>query len=86
MYASFYVSVLHSGTTPGKALLGLEIIDLRNHRYPRLPRMLLRELGGKLVSTLCLGIGFLWAIWNKDNQSLHDKLAGTVIVRNPDLW
>ena len=86
LYASFYVSVLHSGTTPGKALLGLEIIDLRNHRYPRLPRMLLRELGGKLVSTLCLGIGFLWAIWNKDNQSLHDKLAGTVVVRNPDLW
>ena len=86
LYVSFYVSVLHSGTTPGKALLGLEIIDLRNHRYPRLPRMLLRELGGKLVSTLCLGIGFLWAFRNKDNQSLHDKLAGTVVVRNPDLW
>lgn len=86
LYASFYVSVLHSGTTPGKALLGLEIIDLRDHRYPRLPQLLLRELGGKLISALILGIGFLWALRDKNSQTWHDKLMGTIVVRNPDVW
>ena len=86
LYASFYVSVLHSGTTPGKALLGLEIIDLRDHRYPRLPQLLLRELGGKLMSALVLGIGFLWAFWDKNSQTWHDKLMRTIVVRNPDVW
>lgn len=43
--------------------------------------MILREVIGKFVSGLVLGIGFFWAIWDKDNQTWHDKIAGTVVVR-----
>ena len=25
--------------------------------------------------------GFLWAIWDSENQGWHDKLAGTYVVR-----
>jgi uncharacterized RDD family membrane protein YckC len=28
-----------------------------------------------------LGIGWLWAFFDKDRQGLHDKLAGTYVVK-----
>jgi uncharacterized RDD family membrane protein YckC len=28
-----------------------------------------------------LGLGYFWAIWDKDNQAWHDKIAGTVVVK-----
>lgn len=31
-------------------------------------------------SVLFLGIGFVWALFDKDRQFLHDRLAGTRIV------
>jgi uncharacterized RDD family membrane protein YckC len=34
------------------------------------------------VSTMALGAGFLWAWFDRDRQFLHDRLAGTRIVRS----
>ena len=28
-------------------------------------------------------LGFFWAGWDRNKQSWHDKIAGTVIVRVP---
>lgn len=39
------------------------------HRY------LLAVLGGA-----ALGLGFLWALFDRDGQFLHDRLAGTALV------
>jgi len=36
------------------------------------------------VSTMTLGAGFLWAWIDRDRQFLHDRLAGTRIVRSGD--
>jgi len=33
-----------------------------------------------VLSTLALGLGFLWALVDRDRQFLHDRLAGTAIV------
>jgi len=33
------------------------------------------------ASLLVLGIGFLWALVDRDRQFLHDRLAGTRLVR-----
>lgn len=33
-----------------------------------------------LLSTLAVGLGFLWAFVDRDRQFLHDRLAGTAIV------
>ena len=30
-----------------------------------------------------LGIGFLWALWDRDRQFLHDMLVGTRLVHSP---
>ena len=36
-----------------------------------------------LVSIAILGLGFLWALLDRDKQFLHDRLAGTRLVSNP---
>lgn len=33
------------------------------------------------ISLLCLGGGFLWAMFDRDRQFLHDRLAGTRVIR-----
>jgi uncharacterized RDD family membrane protein YckC len=37
-----------------------------------------------LPGTLLLGSGFLWALVDRENLFLHDRLAGTKIVRTED--
>ncbi|MEO7743117.1 MAG: RDD family protein [Usitatibacter sp.] len=39
-----------------------------------------------VLGFLALGLGFLWALVDRDGQFLHDRLAGTALVdsRSPD--
>ena len=36
-----------------------------------------------LLGFLALGLGFLWALVDRDRQFLHDRLAGTALVDAP---
>ena len=36
---------------------------------------------GYYINTLVLLLGWLWAIVDGNNQGLHDKLAGTIVVK-----
>ena len=40
----------------------------------------LLRYAGTLLSVITLGLGFLWAILDRDQQFLHDRLAGTKLV------
>jgi uncharacterized RDD family membrane protein YckC len=33
-----------------------------------------------VLGLLAAGIGFLWALWDRDRQFLHDRIAGTALV------
>lgn len=46
---------------------------------PSLARLALRYVLA-WPSLLCLGAGLLWALFDRDRQFLHDRLAGTRIV------
>jgi len=35
------------------------------------------------IPSVLFGIGFLWAIFDRDSQTLHDRLAGTRLVYVP---
>jgi uncharacterized RDD family membrane protein YckC len=35
------------------------------------------------LSLAPLGLGFLWAAFDADKQTWHDKIAGTVVIRLP---
>jgi uncharacterized RDD family membrane protein YckC len=36
-----------------------------------------------LLGTAALGLGFVWAIFDRDRQFLHDRLAGTALIDAP---
>lgn len=44
----------------------------------------LRRFAFALPGTLLLGAGFLWALVDRDGLFLHDRLAGTKIIKEED--
>ncbi len=69
-----------AGQTLGKKVLGVKVVNAEGHT-PSMITFFLREFIGKLVSGLILGIGYLWPLWDKNKQALHDKIASTFVVR-----
>ena len=67
------------GTTPGKKLLGLRVIN-EDGTPARFMTMLLREWVGKRLSGMVVGVGFLWIVFDKDNQGWHDTLMSTYVT------
>jgi uncharacterized RDD family membrane protein YckC len=80
-YVVFALWFLARGKTPGKWLVGIRAAKKNNGSLPGLGRMLVRESIGKFLSGLFLGLGYFWAIFDKDAQAWHDKIAGTVVLR-----
>ncbi len=70
------------GQTPGKMVVGITVIDERGN-VPGLTRALIREIPGKLLSVIALGLGFVWVAWDEKKQGWHDKIAKTYVVRKP---
>jgi uncharacterized RDD family membrane protein YckC len=73
----------YCGATPGKLAVGLKIVDAHTGGAPPTGRLVLR-LVAYLVSALPLYIGFLWAAVDRRKQAWHDKIAGTLVVQDPD--
>jgi uncharacterized RDD family membrane protein YckC len=71
------------GQTPGKMAVGIKVVNARGS-IPGLGTAALREIPGKLVSSVVFCLGYLWIIWDIKKQGWHDKVAGTYVVRaNP---
>lgn len=75
-----WIYLLGFGVTPGKAAVGLRV-RRTDGTLPGIPAMLLREWIAKYISALFFYLGYLWAIFDRDRQAWHDKIAGTVVVR-----
>jgi uncharacterized RDD family membrane protein YckC len=69
------------GQTFGKFLLNQQVVDRRTGMNPGILKMVVREWIGKWVSGFFFGLGFIWAIFDKDTQAWHDKIASTVVVK-----
>lgn len=68
------------GQTPGKAALGIVVIDAGGRRRVGYGRAFVRALGYE-VSWALAWLGYLWAIWDPCRQTWHDKMADTLVVR-----
>jgi uncharacterized RDD family membrane protein YckC len=81
-----YFTYFHGikGRTPGKMLLGLQVL-LADGTHINFGVAFLRSVG-YLVSSLLFTIplGFIWAAFDKRKQGWHDKIAGTVVIIRPD--
>ena len=68
------------GQTLGKMLLGIRV--QRMDGSPVSYRLaLVRTLGYVLSTFFMTFLGFLWALWDKEKQAWHDKIAGTEVVK-----
>lgn len=67
--------------TPGKMLLRLRVLDANTGQAISTPKAIGRYLG-YYVSMLPLMLGFIWVGIDKKKQGFHDKLAGTVVIRD----
>lgn len=67
--------------SPGMALLGLRIVREEDGSRLTVGRVAVRYVG-YLLSASFLLFGFAWALFDRRKQTWHDKLAGTVVVRD----
>ena len=67
--------------TPGKMAISARIVDARSGDAPSRWQYVGRYLG-YFVSTIPFFLGLLWVAFDRRKQGWHDKLAGTVVVRN----
>jgi len=68
------------GATPGKMLLGLKIVRASDGGKIKIGRSIVRFIS-YIPSALILGIGFIMVAFDKRKQGLHDKIAGTVVIK-----
>jgi uncharacterized RDD family membrane protein YckC len=67
------------GQTPGKRIMNLHVIN-ENGMPVDWGTSTIRFWIGYPVSLLPLGLGFYWALVDKNNQAWHDKIAGTQVI------
>src|SRR5438445_1738969 len=72
--------VAPKGQNPGKAVVGLRVIKTDGSAMDT-GTMFVRGLLGVLCSLIPLYLDDLWILWDRDAQTLHDKLAETVVVK-----
>ena len=66
--------------TPGKMAISARVVDVRTGESPSTAQCIGRFFA-YIPSLLVLGIGILWVAFDNRKQGWHDKLAGTVVIR-----
>ncbi len=77
-----YFTYFHgiTGRTPGKMLLGLQVVSTDGTPIS-FGTAFLRAVGYLISSLLfTFPFGFIWAAFDKKKQGWHDKIAGTVVI------
>ena len=70
-----------SGSTPGGRMLGVRVVA-SNGAPPSWLRAGLR-VAADLLGLLAGALGWLWALFDLERRTFHDKVAGTWVVRVP---
>ncbi|WP_086981146.1 RDD family protein [Vibrio aphrogenes] len=68
------------GATPGKMLIKAQVVDAKTGQRLTTVQSVIRYLG-YFLSTFLFMLGFLWVAFDGRKQGLHDKIAGTVVIR-----
>ena len=90
-YVVWWLIVLRRGQTPGKQLLGIRVVRIDGRAsgwgWTFLREFAIKGVAVGVLSQFLFGLGaivwivdLLWAFWDKDRQTLHDKIMKTVVV------
>ena len=67
--------------TPGKMATRLEVVDASTGKKMSTGQAIVRYFA-YILAVLPFGLGLIWVGIDKRKQGWHDKLAGTVVIRN----
>ena len=91
-YIVWWLIALGRGQTPGKQIVGIRVIkddgSPSGWGYTFLREFVIKFLLLGFLSQVTFGIAwlvdYLWPLWDRSKkmQTLHDKLLGTIVVRN----
>jgi uncharacterized RDD family membrane protein YckC len=73
----FALFTIFGGTTPGMMLRGLHVVSFSGE--PPTPRQMLLRSAGYLLSAGTFFLGFLWAMWDEDALTWHDRISHTYL-------
>lgn len=82
LVALLYNPLMEAGprqATLGKSAMRIKVTDLEGGRITY--GQAFGRHFGKILSAAIFLIGFLMMLWNKDKQTLHDRMAGTRVVK-----
>jgi uncharacterized RDD family membrane protein YckC len=79
-----YYAYFHgkSGQTLGKKAVGIAVVDRQSGAPIGTGRAIGRYFATILSAMVCL-LGYLWAAWDSEKQTWHDKLVRSVVVMRP---
>lgn len=67
------------GQTPGKMAVGVKIVNTDGSAIG-IGKAIVRYIG-YIISSIIICIGYLMIAWDGKKQGLHDKIAGTCVVK-----
>lgn len=70
-----------SGQTWGRRIVKIKVIAEDTGAPPGWGKAIGRTLFEMFISGYILYLGFLWMLWDDKNQTWHDKVASTLVVR-----
>ena len=73
----FALFTIFGGTTPGMMTRGLQVVSFSGE--PPTPRQMLLRSAGYVLSAGTFFLGFLWAMWDEDELTWHDRLSRTYL-------
>jgi uncharacterized RDD family membrane protein YckC len=76
-----YARWLGKGATPAMKMFNLRLVDVNTGAPVGTGRAFGRMLFASFISGNFCGIGYLWALWDKKRQTLHDKVISAVVVK-----
>jgi uncharacterized RDD family membrane protein YckC len=77
-----YFALMESGekqATLGKMALGLRVTDTGGGRITFMQGV--GRYFGRILSTLIIFIGYFMMLWDDRKQTLHDKMADTLVIK-----
>lgn len=77
-YSIFFTG--YCGQTPGKMALRIKVIRTTGEEIGY-GRAFVREVPGKFLSGILLGIGYLMVAFDRRKQGLHDRIADTYVIK-----
>jgi parvulin-like peptidyl-prolyl isomerase/uncharacterized RDD family membrane protein YckC len=80
-YAIYLILQLAKGNTPGKRYFNLRVVKADGSHVDFWTMFVVREIWGRVVSTIPLLLGYFWMLFDKNSQTWHDKIANTLVLQ-----